>query len=77
MAVVGRGPDAYSCKRTDGVTLFMSEARTDTTQARPREASALAAEAASSGRHRGPAAAEESGSTPHGRHRRDKQTQDA
>lgn len=53
----------------------MSEARTDTTQARPQEASAQAAEAA--GRHRGPAAAEESYSTAHGRHRRDKQTQDA
>ncbi|MEV6568698.1 hypothetical protein [Streptomyces kronopolitis] len=55
----------------------MSEARTDTTQARPQEASAQAAEAASSGRHRGPAAAEESDSTAHGRHRRDKQPQDA
>ncbi|WP_174244152.1 hypothetical protein [Streptomyces sp. TM32] len=56
----------------------MSEARTDTTQARPQEASAQAAEAASSGRHRGPAAAaEQSGSAAHGRHRRDKQPQDA
>ncbi len=45
----------------------MSEARTDTTQARPQEASAQAAEAARSGRHRGPAAAEESDSTAHGR----------
>ncbi|MFI0213412.1 hypothetical protein [Streptomyces lydicus] len=52
----------------------MSEARTDTTQARPQEASA---QAARSGRHRGPAAAEESDSTAHGRHRRDKQPQGA
>ncbi|MGW1376378.1 hypothetical protein ACWD6P_19190 [Streptomyces sp. NPDC002446] len=55
----------------------MSEARTDTTQARPQEASAQAAEATGSGRHRGPAATEEAGATPHGRHRRDKQPQDA
>ncbi|MER0479566.1 hypothetical protein ABR737_14650 [Streptomyces sp. Edi2] len=55
----------------------MSEARTDTTQARPQEAFAQAAEAASSGKHRGPAAAEESGSAAHGRHRRDKESQDA
>lgn len=55
----------------------MSEARTDTTQARPQEASAQAAEAASSGKHRGPAAAEESNSAAHGRHRRDKEPQDA
>ncbi|MFF4605254.1 hypothetical protein ACFY12_21285 [Streptomyces sp. NPDC001339] len=49
----------------------MSEARTDTTQARPQEASAQAAEAAVSGRHRGPAATNESESAPYGRHRRD------
>ncbi|MEV7381396.1 hypothetical protein [Streptomyces lydicus] len=55
----------------------MSEARTDTTQARPQEASAQAAAAARSGRHRGPAAAEESDSTAYGRHRRDKQPQGA
>ncbi|MGP8302213.1 hypothetical protein ACTPOK_30695 [Streptomyces inhibens] len=55
----------------------MSEARTNTTQARPQEATAQAAAAASSGKHRGPAAAEESDSTAHGRHRRDMQPQDA
>ncbi|MEV5122998.1 hypothetical protein AB0K49_09320 [Streptomyces decoyicus] len=55
----------------------MPEARTDTTQARPQEASAEAAEAARSGKHRGPAAAEESDSAAHGRHRREKQRQDA
>ncbi|GAU69384.1 hypothetical protein SSP35_12_00320 [Streptomyces sp. NBRC 110611] len=49
----------------------MSEARTDTTQARPQEASAQAAEAAGAGRHRGPAATDESESAAHGRHRRD------
>ncbi|MET7799269.1 hypothetical protein [Streptomyces decoyicus] len=52
----------------------MSDARTDTTQARPQEASA---QAARSGKHRGPAAAEESDSAAHGRHRREKQRQDA
>ncbi|ANZ19002.1 hypothetical protein ACH4YO_18990 [Streptomyces noursei] len=51
----------------------MSEAQTETTQARPHEA---AAEAAGSGRHRGPAAAtEEAQDTAHGRHRRDHQIQ--
>ncbi|MEU5213906.1 hypothetical protein [Streptomyces sp. NPDC020742] len=55
----------------------MSEARTDTTQARPQEASAQAAEAAGSGRHRGPAASEEANAAAHGRHRRDKQPQEA
>lgn len=55
----------------------MSEARTDMTQACPQEASAHAAEAASSGKHRGPAATEEADSSAHGRHRRDKQTQGA
>ncbi|AJT67403.1 hypothetical protein [Streptomyces chattanoogensis] len=55
----------------------MSEARTDTTEARPQEATAQAAEAASSGRHRGPAATEEVQADVHGRHRRVKQTQGA
>ncbi|MFG2142433.1 hypothetical protein [Streptomyces sp. NPDC048650] len=55
----------------------MSEARTETTQARPREGSAQAAEAANSGRHRGPAATEEAQAAVHGRHRREKQTQGA
>ncbi|GGX17704.1 hypothetical protein [Streptomyces noursei] len=51
----------------------MSEAQTETTQVRPQEA---AAEAAGSGRHRGPAAAtEEARDTAHGRHRRDHQVQ--
>ncbi|MBH1933420.1 hypothetical protein I5Q34_03810 [Streptomyces sp. AV19] len=47
----------------------MSEARTDTTEARPLEASAQAA-AAGSGRHRGPQSSDESHTTTHGRHRR-------
>ncbi|MFH8572378.1 hypothetical protein [Streptomyces sp. NPDC017993] len=55
----------------------MSEARTDTTEARPQEASAQAAAAANSGRHRGPAATEEARDAANGRHRRVKQTQDA
>ncbi|MER7990232.1 hypothetical protein ABTY53_32280 [Streptomyces noursei] len=56
----------------------MSEARTDTTQARPQEAAAQAAEAAGSGRHRGPAAsAEEMQDAAHGRHRRDHQVRTA
>ncbi|MFB7634177.1 hypothetical protein ACFC0M_24975 [Streptomyces sp. NPDC056149] len=50
----------------------MSEARTDTTQARLQEA---AAEAAGSGRHRGPAATSEEGQAAQGRHRRDHQAQ--
>ncbi|GGU52427.1 hypothetical protein GCM10010211_16040 [Streptomyces albospinus] len=55
----------------------MSEARTDTTQARPQEASAQAAEAAS-GRHRGQASSsEEAQAAVHGRHRRDQQAQTA
>ncbi|WP_438488233.1 hypothetical protein [Streptomyces sp. S186] len=49
----------------------MSEAQTDTTQARPQEAAAQAAEAVGSGRHRGPAASEEAQSAAQGRHRRD------
>ncbi|MFK0296206.1 hypothetical protein ACIQU6_37825 [Streptomyces sp. NPDC090442] len=53
----------------------MSEARTDTTQARPQEAAAQAAEAAGSGRHRGPAATSEEGEAAQGRHRRDHQAQ--
>ncbi|UQA95795.1 hypothetical protein [Streptomyces halobius] len=55
----------------------MSEARTDTTEASLQEASAQAAEAASSGRHRGPAATEEAAVTVNGRHRREKQAQNA
>ncbi|WP_198535481.1 hypothetical protein [Streptomyces caatingaensis] len=48
----------------------MSEARTDTTEARPLEASAQAA-AAGSGRHRGQASSDEvPATTAHGRHRR-------
>ncbi|MCK7623459.1 hypothetical protein MUU72_10185 [Streptomyces sp. RS10V-4] len=55
----------------------MSEARTDTTQARPQEAAAQA-EAAGSGRHRGPAAAaEQTQDAAHGRHRRDQQVRTA
>ncbi|WP_199930888.1 hypothetical protein [Streptomyces sp. CB02923] len=54
----------------------MSEARTDTTQARPQDAD-RAAEAAGAGRHRGPAASENADASPNGRHRRNKQTQDA
>ncbi|MEV0371980.1 hypothetical protein AB0I10_19475 [Streptomyces sp. NPDC050636] len=53
----------------------MSEARTDTTEASLREASAQAAGAASPGRHRGPAATEEAKVTANGRHRREKQAQ--
>ncbi|MFD8196369.1 hypothetical protein [Streptomyces wuyuanensis] len=49
----------------------MSEARTDTTQARPQGAGANQAEAVGSGRHRGGAAAtEDTTSAAHGRHRR-------
>ncbi|WP_198534997.1 hypothetical protein [Streptomyces natalensis] len=55
----------------------MSEARTDTTEARYQGASAQAAEAASSGRHRGPAATEDVQADVHGRHRRVRQTQGA
>ncbi|EME97713.1 hypothetical protein J7W19_09445 [Streptomyces mobaraensis NBRC 13819 = DSM 40847] len=47
----------------------MSEARTDTTEARPLEASAQAA-AAGSGRHRGPASSDDAGGPAHGKHRR-------
>ncbi|MFC5719978.1 hypothetical protein ACFP1Z_07310 [Streptomyces gamaensis] len=48
----------------------MPEARTDTTEARPVEASAQAA-AAGSGRHRGPLSPnDESGPSSHGKHRR-------
>lgn len=54
----------------------MSEARTDTTQARQYDA-AQAAAAAGAGKHRGPAASEDAGASPNGRHRRSKQTQDA
>ncbi|UNO42370.1 hypothetical protein [Streptomyces sp. MST-110588] len=55
----------------------MSEARTDTTEARPYEASAQAATAEGAGRHRGPAAREDAGTSPNGRHRREKEPQDA
>ncbi|MFG2221925.1 hypothetical protein ACIBK8_30010 [Streptomyces sp. NPDC050161] len=55
----------------------MSEARTDTTEARTPEGSAQAAEATGSGRHRGPAATEEAKEAANGRHRRDKQPQNA
>ncbi|MEV0966456.1 MULTISPECIES: hypothetical protein [unclassified Streptomyces] len=49
----------------------MSEARTDTTQARPQGAAANQAEAVGSGKHRGGAAASEDTTSPaHGRHRR-------
>lgn len=48
----------------------MSEARTDTTEARPLEASAQAA-AAGSGRHRGPASSSDQvPAASHGKHRR-------
>ncbi|MFV8128165.1 hypothetical protein ACQEVX_10665 [Streptomyces syringium] len=47
----------------------MPDARTDTTQARPREASAQAA-ATGSGRHRGPASPNDHGAPAHGKHRR-------
>ncbi|MFF9480075.1 hypothetical protein [Streptomyces sp. NPDC014733] len=55
----------------------MPEAQTDTTEARPQEASAQAAEAHGSGRHRGPAATEEAKAAANGRHRRTKQPQNA
>ncbi|WP_184502900.1 hypothetical protein [Streptomyces botrytidirepellens] len=50
----------------------MSEARTDMTQARPQEAAAAEADAASGqGKHRGQQAASEEPQAPaHGRHRR-------
>ncbi|MEW2575336.1 hypothetical protein [Streptomyces syringium] len=48
----------------------MPDARTDTTEARPREASAQAA-ATGSGRHRGPASPNDHGAPAHGKHRRD------
>ncbi|MFH8747279.1 hypothetical protein ACH4GK_08565 [Streptomyces rimosus] len=54
----------------------MSEARTDTTQARPQDAG-RAATAAGSGKHRGPAASEDADASPNGRHRRAKEPQDA
>ncbi|MFH8405937.1 hypothetical protein ACH4FX_14335 [Streptomyces sp. NPDC018019] len=53
----------------------MSEARTDPTQARPQDA-AQAAAAAGSGKHRGPAASEDTGASPNGRHRRTGQPRD-
>ncbi|MGD3106205.1 hypothetical protein [Streptomyces sp. YGL11-2] len=56
----------------------MSEARTDTTQARPQGTSAQAAEAAGAGKHRGQASSsEEAQAAVHGRHRRDHQAQTA
>ncbi|WP_199896604.1 hypothetical protein [Streptomyces niger] len=45
----------------------MSEARTETTEARPQQASAPAA---GSGKHRGPAASEDAAASSAGRHRR-------
>ncbi|MFD7920578.1 hypothetical protein ACFV3R_15300 [Streptomyces sp. NPDC059740] len=48
----------------------MSEARTDTTEARPQEASAQSAEDTGPGRHRGPAAPNDGDGAAHGRHRR-------
>ncbi|MFF7711669.1 hypothetical protein [Streptomyces sp. NPDC007988] len=49
----------------------MSEARTDTTQARPQGAAANQAEPVGAGKHRGGAAAAEDTTSPvHGRHRR-------
>ncbi|GAA0456895.1 hypothetical protein [Streptomyces olivaceiscleroticus] len=48
----------------------MSEARTETTEARPQQASAQAAPAAGSGKHRGPAASEDAAASSAGRHRR-------
>ncbi len=51
----------------------MSDVRTDTTEARPREASAQAA-AAGTGRHRGPASPHDHqgvGGAAHGKHRRE------
>ncbi len=49
----------------------MPEARIDTTEARPREASAQAAAAGSgAGKHRGPALPEDSPAPVHGKHRR-------
>ncbi|MFF7727739.1 hypothetical protein [Streptomyces sp. NPDC008001] len=47
----------------------MPDARTDTTEARPFEASAQAA-AAGSGRHRGPASPDDNSTPSHGKHRR-------
>ncbi|CAM5558946.1 hypothetical protein [Streptomyces abikoensis] len=47
----------------------MPDARTDTTEARPFEASAQAA-AAGSGRHRGPASPDDNSAPAHGKHRR-------
>lgn len=55
----------------------MSEARTDTTEARPQGASAQAATAAGSGKHRGPAATEDAGASAAGRHRRPTQPREA
>ncbi|WP_432096187.1 hypothetical protein [Streptomyces sp. bgisy100] len=53
----------------------MSEARTNTSEARPQGA---AAEGASSrGKHRGPAAAEDAQTPVHGRHRRPAQEQNS
>ncbi|MEU0805526.1 hypothetical protein [Streptomyces sp. NPDC005970] len=46
----------------------MSQARTNTTEARPQEAAA--ADATAHGKHRGQAAPEDAQTAPHGRHRR-------
>lgn len=49
----------------------MSQARTNTTEARPQEAAAAAgADATAHGKHRGQAAPEDAQTAPHGRHRR-------
>ncbi|MFD7440768.1 hypothetical protein [Streptomyces sp. NPDC059909] len=49
----------------------MSEARTDTTKARPQGANAIQAAGGGSGRHRGGASSTENSTAPsHGRHRR-------
>ncbi|MEU7181678.1 hypothetical protein ACWIG3_05245 [Streptomyces celluloflavus] len=53
----------------------MSEARTESTEALPPEASAQAAAAAHAGKHRGPAASEEAMADANGRHRRNEQSQ--
>ncbi|MFI8994898.1 hypothetical protein [Streptomyces sp. NPDC053542] len=55
----------------------MSEARTDTTEARPQGSPAQAATAAGSGKHRGPAASEDAAASGAGRHRRPKNSREA
>ncbi|MGW2561762.1 hypothetical protein ACWCXB_21405 [Streptomyces sp. NPDC001514] len=54
----------------------MSEARTNTTEARPQGAGAIQAAGGGSGKHRGGAASREDSTAPsHGRHRRPGGTQ--